>query len=76
MERRASSPVPVNGTWNACFINGSLKGHRVPRPQKNSGFDFVLKRRASYQGMPSDIPQAAENGLGFSRCGRTAARKA
>ena len=29
------------------------------------------KTRDSYQGMPSGIPQVAENGFGFSRCGST-----
>jgi hypothetical protein len=30
---------------------------------------FLSRTHASYQGMPSGIPQVAENGSGFSRCG-------
>ena len=35
-------------------------GPRLHGLRKDSGFDYALKGRASYQGMPSGIPQIAE----------------
>jgi hypothetical protein len=35
-------------------------GPQLDRLRKNSGFDYALKGRASYQGLPSGIPQIAK----------------
>jgi hypothetical protein len=60
MERRASSPVPLKPPWDGYFIAALCGGPRLHGLRKDSRFDYALKGCASYQGMPSGIPQIAE----------------
>jgi hypothetical protein len=51
---RPSPQTSMGWVFHKQLFVGEPRLHRL---RKNSDFDFPLKGRASYQGMPSGIPQ-------------------
>jgi hypothetical protein len=86
IEMRASAPEgrtasagdqfpPLNSgglevSWPAQRFTAAIQNSSRKSPWEGHGFTACGKARASYQGMPSGIPQSAHYASGFSRCWR------